>query len=403
MGRRVGKGKLDLMPFLYSRFPSPIPHFNCRDCGTAFGPAIGCKPAASVTLGRRTLALLIPLVEETSSVNPFPANWQPWCPEALSRSRLVSGCRRQLQAGVCPGGDVDVMENHDNTRPSDAGLASKEMERRRKIGLANKGKVPWNVGIKHSEATRERIRQRTIQALRNPKVKKKIAEHPRTLSVDTKAKISSSQRRRWRERWKQKQLAEKFFASWTEKIARMAKIGWKDEGNLEWDSYEKIKEDISLQRLHCRAEEGRAKNKARMRAQRAAEARVQKMTLLAQKRKDRQEKRKQRQEHRKPSSTQVTRHWDAVAGGINLKKRLMKIHKKRTATIQVACRGSTNTIVEIPSWENVDLEHIRREKAQREVSLADQIRAARSRAKPPCSEALAVPSSVHVLKGLEVE
>lgn len=30
----------------------------------------------------------------------------------------------------------------------------RESERRRKIGLANKGKVPWNVGRKHSEGRR---------------------------------------------------------------------------------------------------------------------------------------------------------------------------------------------------------------------------------------------------------
>lgn len=47
----------------------------------------------------------------------------------------------------------------------------KEMQRRRKIGLANKGKVPWNKGRKHSEETREIISQRTKEALRNPKVK----------------------------------------------------------------------------------------------------------------------------------------------------------------------------------------------------------------------------------------
>lgn len=46
----------------------------------------------------------------------------------------------------------------------------REEERRRKIGLANKGKVPWNKGIKHTQDTRRRIKQRTIEALRNPKV-----------------------------------------------------------------------------------------------------------------------------------------------------------------------------------------------------------------------------------------
>lgn len=47
----------------------------------------------------------------------------------------------------------------------------KERERRKKIGLANKGKVPWNKGRKHSAETCERIKQQTIEALKDPKVK----------------------------------------------------------------------------------------------------------------------------------------------------------------------------------------------------------------------------------------
>lgn len=48
---------------------------------------------------------------------------------------------------------------------------NKESTRRRKIGVANKGRVPWNKGRKHSAETRERIRERTKEALRDPKVK----------------------------------------------------------------------------------------------------------------------------------------------------------------------------------------------------------------------------------------
>lgn len=48
--------------------------------------------------------------------------------------------------------------------------SSKELERRRKIGLANRGRTPWNKGLKHSEDTRMRIKKRTIEALSDPKV-----------------------------------------------------------------------------------------------------------------------------------------------------------------------------------------------------------------------------------------
>lgn len=53
----------------------------------------------------------------------------------------------------------------------------KERIRRMRIGLANKGKVPWNKGRKHSAETRERIRQRTLEALRDPKVKSSKEEN----------------------------------------------------------------------------------------------------------------------------------------------------------------------------------------------------------------------------------
>uniref|UniRef100_A0A0A9CHG4 Nuclease associated modular domain-containing protein n=1 Tax=Arundo donax TaxID=35708 RepID=A0A0A9CHG4_ARUDO len=50
------------------------------------------------------------------------------------------------------------------------GLSKKEIERRQKIGAANKGKVPWTKGRKWSEEHKKLIRQRTAEALRDPKV-----------------------------------------------------------------------------------------------------------------------------------------------------------------------------------------------------------------------------------------
>lgn len=66
--------------------------------------------------------------------------------------------------------DTEVDECSNLTNSSDS-KNDKELERRRKIGLGNKGKVPWNKGRKHSAETRERIKQRTREALSNPKVK----------------------------------------------------------------------------------------------------------------------------------------------------------------------------------------------------------------------------------------
>uniref|UniRef100_A0A2P2IH52 Nuclease associated modular domain-containing protein n=1 Tax=Rhizophora mucronata TaxID=61149 RepID=A0A2P2IH52_RHIMU len=48
--------------------------------------------------------------------------------------------------------------------------------RSRKHG--NKGRIPWNKGLNHTAETRALIKQRTIEALRDPKVRKKMSEHP---------------------------------------------------------------------------------------------------------------------------------------------------------------------------------------------------------------------------------
>ncbi|KAG6424468.1 hypothetical protein SASPL_114886 [Salvia splendens] len=50
-----------------------------------------------------------------------------------------------------------------------------------RIGHGNKGRVPWNKGRKHSEETRERISRKTKEALKDPKVRKKMSEAPRVL------------------------------------------------------------------------------------------------------------------------------------------------------------------------------------------------------------------------------
>uniref|UniRef100_A0A7C9ABL1 Nuclease associated modular domain-containing protein n=1 Tax=Opuntia streptacantha TaxID=393608 RepID=A0A7C9ABL1_OPUST len=50
-------------------------------------------------------------------------------------------------------------------------IDEKEKSRRVKISKANKGKMPWNKGRKHSPETLQRIRERTKLALQDPEVK----------------------------------------------------------------------------------------------------------------------------------------------------------------------------------------------------------------------------------------
>ncbi|KAK6154290.1 hypothetical protein DH2020_008538 [Rehmannia glutinosa] len=247
----------------------------------------------------------------------------------------------------------------------------KEIQRRIKIGHRNKGKVPWNKGRKHSEETRERIRRRTKEALKDPKVRKKMSEAPRVLSDQTKVKIRASLTSLWEKRLKWKRSREKFLQSWAESIAKAAKLGGSDQQELDWDSYDKLKREIALQQIHQTAEK-RAKEMARIRAQRAAEAKAEKMARLAEKRREREENAKARgasiRKRNKKSKEEKERL--AEFQEEKLKERLMKIHKKKSAINQVSNQHQR-------PWEKFDLDFAKG--LQKETSLADQIRFAKNR------------------------
>lgn len=53
---------------------------------------------------------------------------------------------------------------------------SKELSRRMKISAANRGRTPWNKGKNLSEQVREKIRQRTFEAMQRPEVRARMAE-----------------------------------------------------------------------------------------------------------------------------------------------------------------------------------------------------------------------------------
>eukprot|EP01018_Ginkgo_biloba_P000194 Gb_18962 [translate_table: standard] len=71
-------------------------------------------------------------------------------------------------------GNVQIKSDHVSHGFKDRG--SRESKRRRKIGEANKGKIPWNKGKKHSPETLALIRERTIIAMRNPEVRQKLSQ-----------------------------------------------------------------------------------------------------------------------------------------------------------------------------------------------------------------------------------
>ncbi|MED6159932.1 hypothetical protein PIB30_046831 [Stylosanthes scabra] len=320
----------------------------------------------------------------------------------------------------------------------------KERIRRMRIGLANKGRVPWNKGRKHTSETRERIRIRTLEALRDPKIRKKMAEHPNFHSEQSKEKISYSLRRVWQERLKSRRLGEKFLLSWKQCIANAARKGASDQEELEWNSYSKIEQQLELLRLlqaeekkkgkklktttgarnfvqswreciataamkgrsgeqelewgsyqkikqemvllyklQCAAKKARAKEFARVKAEKAARIKAIRKAMLAEKRKEHQERTKAMKAKgdmkiRKSRKAKEDNVDSEVTEEFKLACKLTKIPVNKNIISSQEYRGDVFNSI-FPTYNKLDIEHIKREKLQKEVSLADQIKAARDR------------------------
>ncbi|XP_027171321.1 nucleoporin GLE1 isoform X1 [Coffea eugenioides] len=245
----------------------------------------------------------------------------------------------------------------------------REMQRRKRIGLANKGKVPWNKGRKHSEETREIISRRTKEALRDPKVRAKMSECPRSLSNQTKTRISRSLQKLWGQRLKWKRSEEKLLQLWAESIARVAKTGGSDQQELDWDSYEKMKRAIALQHLERAAQMAKEKEMAHVLAERAAKERDERKKILAQRKRELAQKAKVRKRKR----SKEEREEFAANQESKLKAKLTKIHKLKPAISHFSSHHQR-------TWKNVDvgkLDALFTRTEQHQVSLADQIRLAK--------------------------
>ncbi|XP_034900435.1 uncharacterized protein [Populus alba] len=271
-------------------------------------------------------------------------------------------------------------------------LPKKRRKRKKKHG--NKGRIPWNKGRKHTAETRALIKQRTIEALTNPQVRKKMSGHPRAHSEAIRAKISSSLRQLWGKRLKWKRLREIFFLSWTQRIARAAKEGGIDQQELDWDGYDKIKKEITLKQLQGAMEKAKGEEIAKRKVEREKKEKEEKMERVAQKRKEREEKAMEREEtkrkaHRK--SKEKTEE-SSVARKLTLKKRLTKIRKKKSTDDQMISQGASSPSLS-RAWEKLNAEICKREKVPRETSLAEQIQAAKNKkTESNTRKALATPS-----------
>lgn len=288
-----------------------------------------------------------------------------------------------------------LLDNYPDCSKNPSG--NKERQKSRKRTHGNKGKVPWNRGRKHTAETRALIKQRTIEALRDPQVRKKMSEHPHSHSDEIKLKIGSSLRRIWAKRLKWKRLREKFFLSWSKSIAEAARKGGIDQQELDWDSYDKIKEEVTLKQLQRAKDKEKAKELAKITAERAAQAKAEKIAKFAQKRKEREEKAKAREAKKKASrrSKKKARKLSFVQE-LTLKQRLTKIRKKKSINSQVITQGELS-VSHSPAWKKLDVELMKKGKVQKEVSLADQIQAAKNkRTEPMDREALEESSTDHL-------
>ncbi|XP_062180598.1 uncharacterized protein LOC133884997 isoform X2 [Phragmites australis] len=126
-----------------------------------------------------------------------------------------------------------------------AGLSKKEIERRRKIGAANKGKVPWTKGRNWSEEHKKLIKQRTTEALSDPKVRKKMLGHRQLHRQASKDKISAALRKIWERRIVSVKSRQKVLQIWSNSIAKAAKEGDHSQDKLDWDSYDRIKSEMT--------------------------------------------------------------------------------------------------------------------------------------------------------------
>ena len=204
----------------------------------------------------------------------------------------------------------------------------------------------------------------------------------------------------WVERSRSKRLKEKFISVWSENIAEAARKGGSGEAELNWDSYEKSKRVMSSEQLQLSEEKARTREHTKMRRE---EAKTEKMRRVVERKKERQERDQREVKTRKPKQNKENA---TVTSRSKLKKKLTKvkkkklflgrfrqnkkltydslvfcmscqIHKKKTSLAKVAI--VKDSVVSVAAkLENLDLELIKKERTRGEISLADQIQAAKS-------------------------
>ncbi|KAG6502836.1 uncharacterized protein LOC121984124 [Zingiber officinale] len=258
------------------------------------------------------------------------------------------------------------------------GVSHKEIQRRLKIGAANRGRIPWNKGKKHSEETRERIKKKTLEALSNPKVRKKMSQFHHRHSDQSKSRISSSLKKIWEERRKIKRLQAQCYTLWARTIAEAAKIGTDDQEELEWDDFEKMKADFMTQQVKLKEEKERAKVRVKLRAEMVARERAEKIAKLAEQRKLRKQMMEDKQLELFSREKSNREKKIPLSKSLKLRARLTKF-RERKKQLSNSWKFEADMIEEPrPEFKKWDMEVIKNE-SLKQISLADQIEAVKNR------------------------
>nr|GEY47891.1 nuclease associated modular domain 3 [Tanacetum cinerariifolium] len=134
--------------------------------------------------------------------------------------------------------DSVVKQQVPNSVAEDKVYDEKELLRRNRISKANKGREAWNKGVKHSPETRQKIRERTKIAMRNPEVKKKLMKGIHNQTRETRQKIAAAVRQTWDRRRFTRRMIARCHREWLDLIAEASRKGLYGEEELQWNSYE---------------------------------------------------------------------------------------------------------------------------------------------------------------------
>ncbi|KAI5602298.1 hypothetical protein BDE02_01G146700 [Populus trichocarpa] len=168
--------------------------------------------------------------------------------EPQSSVHKGDGNRKTSRGNEQLGANSDTLTAQvESLREDSMTLDDREELRRKRISKANKGNTPWNKGRKHSPETLQKIRERTRLAMQDPKIKMKLANLGHAQSKETRVKIGHGVRLGWQKRREKQMMQEGCYFEWQNLIAEASRRGYTGEGELQWDSYNILRQQLEFE------------------------------------------------------------------------------------------------------------------------------------------------------------